>query len=83
MHRAGGDLFLCPTVRLLADTPAPVEDGEHAAVGGSSGGGGGGGGQGVEHQGQGLGPYDLEYDGGGHRLVLPDKEHLGGWVGGS
>ena len=43
-HEASGDLFLSPTVRLLADTPG----GSH-----------------------------YEYRGGGHRMVLPDKEHLG------
>ncbi|KAL4447306.1 hypothetical protein ABPG77_007339, partial [Micractinium sp. CCAP 211/92] len=42
-HLATGDLFLCPSVRLLADTP---------------------------------GACSYEYDGGGHRLVLPDKDHL-------
>ncbi|KAL4443584.1 hypothetical protein ABPG75_011321 [Micractinium tetrahymenae] len=40
---AEGDLFLCPAVRLLADTP---------------------------------GVCSYEYDGRGHRLVLPDKDHL-------
>lgn len=55
---AGGDLFLCPTVRLLADTPLPP------GAGTASDGGGGG------------APV-YEYDGAGHRLVLPDKGHLG------
>lgn len=60
-HAAEADLFLCPTVRLLADTPAPAEEDGEAGAG----------------QGPGLGPLEYEYDGGGHCLVLPDKEHLG------
>ena len=43
-HEAEYDLYLCPSVRLLADTP---------------------------------GVCSYEYDGKGHRLVLPDKQHLG------
>ena len=71
-HVAGGDLFLCPTVRLLADTPLPP----------------GGSGSGADTGGDGGGPGEAvyEYDGAGHRLVLPDKGHLGelvqGCVGG-
>jgi hypothetical protein len=44
VHEAEGDLYLCPSVRLLADTP---------------------------------GACSYVYDGKGHRLVLPDKQHLG------
>lgn len=64
-HKAEGDLFLCPTVRLLADTPvrASGSTDEGGAAGGTSG--------------SGDGALVYEYDGGGHRLVLPDKGHLG------
>lgn len=54
MHTASGHLFLSPTVRLLADAPAPA--------GPSSGT---------------LDAHTCEYDGQGHCLVLPGKEHLG------
>lgn len=73
-HKADGDLFLCPTVRLLADTPLPVgfhDMGADVASGVAAAAAAGAGG------GSGDGGLVYEYDGGGHRLVLPDKGHLG------
>eukprot|EP00887_Chlorella_sp_A99_P001951 scaffold18.g1951.t1 len=75
-HMADGDLWLSPCVRLLADTLPP--DGSIGVSGGEGKSQQAGAGAGAGADGDGSCGRVYEYDGQGHRLLLPAKEQLQG-----
>lgn len=75
-HMADGDLWLSPCVRLLADTLPP--DGSVGVSGGEGKSQQAGAGAGAGADGDGSCGRVYEYDGQGHRLLLPAKEQLQG-----